>query len=72
MTDRDAMTDKMKTENPPLTLLCKLGSLAVHVDEALSDDSHLYDWTVIHMLLDDPEVKQWIIDMGPLLPKKRK
>jgi hypothetical protein len=61
-----------KAENPPLTLLCKLGSLAVHIDEALSDDSHQYDWTAIHMLLDDPEVKQWITDMGPLLPKKRK
>jgi hypothetical protein len=59
-------------QNPSLALLCKLGSVAVHVDEALSDDSHQYDWTAIHMLLDDPEVKQWIIDMGALLPKKRK
>jgi hypothetical protein len=62
----------MTAQNPPLTLLCKLGSLAVHVDEALSDDSHHYDWTAIHLLLDDPEVKQWITDMGALLPKKRK
>ena len=59
-------------ENPSLTLLCKLGSLAVHVDEALSNDSHEFDWTAIHLLLDDPEVKQWIVAMGPLLPKKRK
>jgi hypothetical protein len=59
-------------QNPPLTLLCKLGSLAVHVDEALSDDSHAYDWTVIHELIGDPEVKQWIADMGGFLPKKRK
>lgn len=59
-------------QNPPLTLLCKLGSLAVHIDEALSDDSHHYDWTVIHELLDDAEVKKWIADMGPFLPKKRK
>jgi hypothetical protein len=66
------MATDLTPEKPPLTLLCKLGSLAVHIDEALSDDSHLYDWTAIHMLLDDPEVKQWIADMGPLLPKKRK
>ena len=57
---------------PSLTLLCKLGSIAVHVDEALSDDSHSFDWTVIHELIDDPEVKQWVSDMGALLPKKRK
>jgi hypothetical protein len=62
----------MTTRKPSLTLLCKLGSIAVQIDEALSDDNHQYDWTVIHMLLDDPEVKQWITDMGPLLPKKRK
>ena len=65
------MSDKA-AKKPSLTLLCKLGSLAVHIDEALSDDSHHYDWTAIHLLLDDPEVKQWIADMGPLLPKKRK
>lgn len=62
----------IEAEMPPLSLLCKLGSIAVHVDEALSDDGHQYDWTAIHMLLDDPEVKQWIVAMGPLLPKKRK
>jgi hypothetical protein len=65
------MSDKA-AEKPSLTLLCKLGSLAVHIDEALSDDSHHYDWTAIHLLLDDPEVKEWITIMGPLLPKKRK
>lgn len=50
---------------PSIALLCKLGSIAVHVDEAL-------DWTVTRMLLADPEVKQWIADMGALLPRKRR
>lgn len=62
----------MTAEKPSLTLLCKLTSLAVHVDEALSDDDPQYDWTAIHLLLDDPEVRQWITDTGPLLPKKRR
>lgn len=30
------------------------------------------DWTVTRMLLADPEVKQWIADMGALLPRKRR
>jgi hypothetical protein len=57
---------------PSIALLCKLGSIAVHVDEALSTEGHQLDWTVTRMLLADPEVKQWIADMGALLPRKRR
>jgi len=57
---------------PPASLLCKIGSIAVHVDEAISAGGHAYDWTAIRGLLDDPEVKMWIATMGALLPQKRK
>jgi len=56
---------------PSITLLCKLGSIAVHVDEALSAEGHPFDWAATRLLLNDPEVKQWIADMGVLLPQKR-
>ena len=62
------MNDPLK---PPLTLLCKLGSIAVHVDEALSSKRHALDIYAMKSLLNDPEIKQWIKDMGPYMPVKR-
>ena len=62
----------MTAQNPSLTLLCKLGSIVVHADEALSVGGSPYDIEAIKPLLTDPEVKQWIADMGVLLPQKRK
>lgn len=56
---------------PSLSLLMKLGSIAVHVDEATSLGGHEFDWTATRVLLDDPEVKLWIMNMGVLLPQKR-
>ena len=56
---------------PSIALLCKLGSIAVHVDEYLSDDGREIDWSVLQSLIDDPEVKQWTRDMGVYLPRKR-
>jgi hypothetical protein len=62
------MTDYLK---PSATLLCKLGSIAVHADEMLSPGGHAFDRIVLQKLLQDEEVTQWIMDMGPLLPQKR-
>lgn len=58
---------------PPATLLIKLGSLAVHVDEYLSPGGHQFDRTVIEGLIADTEVKEWLVLMDKLafLPKKR-
>lgn len=65
------MSDPLK---PAVTLLVKLGSIAVHVDEMLSPDGHAYDREAIKSLLDDPEVKEWIAAMDKMafMPKKRK
>lgn len=56
---------------PTLTLLVKLGSIAVHVDEMMSPAGHDYDKIALKALLDDPEVKDWIKNAGPMLPQKR-
>jgi len=58
--------------NPSLPLLMKLGSIIVHVDEWFSEDGRDVDKVVVLRAIDDPEVKQWIKDMGALLPLKRR
>ena len=62
------MADALK---PSLTLLCKLGSLIVHADEALALKGHTFDVEAMKPLLADPEVQDWIKAMGVYLPKKR-
>lgn len=63
----------MKALKPATSLLCKLGSIAVHADEMMRNDGHELDRVAITSLLDDPEVKAWIADMtsAALLPVKR-
>jgi hypothetical protein len=64
---------------PSLSLLCKLGSIVVHADEATEPDAsgnlitvkRHFDIAALRALLDDPEVKDWIKGMGALLPLKR-
>jgi hypothetical protein len=56
---------------PSLQLLMKLGSIIVHADEMVSATGHAFDEITLQTLLRDPEVQQWIKDMGPLLPQKR-
>lgn len=58
---------------PSLSLLSKLGSIAVHVDEYLSPDSHVFDRTALQGLIRDREVVEWVSQMDKLalLPRKR-
>lgn len=60
-------------ETPSLPLLMKLGSIAVHTEELLSPNGHVFDKSVIESLLNDPEVKTWLEEMSKrsLVPKKR-
>lgn len=62
------MTDALK---PNLTLLVKLGSIAVHADEMMSAKGHAYDRVALQQLIADPEVQQWIKSMGVYMPVKR-
>lgn len=56
---------------PSLSLLVKLGSIAIHVEELLSPEGHVFDKAALQTLLDDQEVRQWISSMGAFLPVKR-
>lgn len=58
---------------PSMTLLCKLGSLMVHVEEYLSPQGHEFDKTAIDQLLCDDEVVAWRkeMDAAAMLPKRR-
>lgn len=62
------MSDMLK---PSMNLLVTLGSLAVHIEEFLSSDGHEVDLVAIQTLLANKELKDWIKEMGPLLPLKR-
>lgn len=64
------MSDTLK---PSVTLLVKLGSLAVHIEEFLSPHGHEFDKAAINTLLSDAELKQWLAEMSKMafLPVKR-
>lgn len=68
-----AAADKRLMTNPPITLLVKLGSIAVHADEMLSADGHDFDRIALQGLIADPEVVAWIkvMDAAAMVPKKR-
>lgn len=59
--------------NPSPSLLCKLGSIAVHADEMMSPTGHAFDKAALQTLLQDAEVVEWIkqMDAIAMLPKKR-
>lgn len=63
----------MKIFEPSKTLLIKLGSIATHTEEMLSDTGHQFDVEVLNALLNDIEVVEWLAEMDKLalLPKKR-
>lgn len=59
---------------PALSLVVKLGSIAVHADELLSPDTHVFDKVALESLMTDPEVTDWIAKMTDMamVPRKRK
>ena len=65
------MTD---IKSPNLSLLVKLGSIAVHANGLLSPEGHHFDKAALQSLLDDAEVTQWLANMDKqtFLPKRRK
>lgn len=67
------MSETPNPLHPPVTVLVKLGSIAVHVEEMFLPGGHKFDQAVTQALLSDPEVKEWIKQMDELalMPKKR-
>ena len=64
------MNDPFK---PSVSLLVKLGSIAVHTEELLSPKGHDVDKHALNTLLTDTEVREWVKQMDKLamLPVKR-
>jgi hypothetical protein len=58
---------------PSAQLLCKLGSIIVHADEATGSGAHEVDITALRSLLEDEDVIEWLKEMGKmaLVPVKR-
>lgn len=58
---------------PPVSLLCKLGSIAVHAAEYIGPHGHEFDRNALESALNDPEVKAWLDEMGKvaLIPLMR-
>jgi hypothetical protein len=59
--------------HPPMSLLVKLGSIAVHAEELIGPTGHQFDKAALDQLLRDPEVTEWreAMDKMAFLPKKR-
>jgi len=58
---------------PPVSLLAKIGSIIVHIEEGAGAGGHDFDWVVVRSLLADREVQDWLGGMRAkaLLPVKR-
>lgn len=58
---------------PTASLLCKLGSIAAHAEEAMSPGAHGFDLIAMKTVITDPEVQRWLGAMGALalIPLKR-
>lgn len=63
----------MDVLKPSASLLCKLASIAVHIDEYFSPDGHELDREALSSLLSDNEVELWVAAMteAGLAPRKR-
>ena len=59
---------------PGPALLCKLGSIIVHIREGSGSDGHHFDWVALGQLLADPEVQEWFeqMDKMAMLPVMRR
>lgn len=67
------MTQNANPLKPTVTLLVKLGSIAVHIEELASPSGHHFDKIAVASLLNDPEVKEWLAQMNAMamIPRKR-
>jgi hypothetical protein len=63
--------DLSKQTPEQIRLLSKLGSIAVHAEEMLSPNGVQEDVIAMRSLLEDPDVKEFLHEMGPLVPQLR-
>lgn len=67
------MTDNESPLHPSASLLCKLGSIARHVEEAHGPGGNALDLSAAYAVAEDPEVADWMAAMDDmaLLPVAR-
>lgn len=55
------------------SLVAKLGSILVHIEEYLSPTGHAFDRHVLDSLMKDEEVQEWMEQLREMamLPRKR-
>ena len=65
--------EAMNPLQPTASLLCKLGSIVVHVDEMFSVTGHHFDKEALDGLLADTEVCEWLVAMAKtgMVPVRR-
>lgn len=63
----------MNAEEPPFSVLIKLGSIIRHFEEGTGPDGHEFDLGTAKSLMEDAEVREWLgaMDKLALLPVKR-
>ena len=63
----------MNPLDPGARVLCKVGSIVVHMDEATDLGGHAFDVQAFRTLLADPEVVAWLDAMRAIgmIPVKR-
>ena len=63
----------MNPLKPDAKLLCKLGSIVIHIEELISSKGHPYDKSSLLGLLADEDINNWLTQMDKLalIPKKR-
>jgi hypothetical protein len=65
------MKKKPDRYRPSPAVLIKLGSVAVHAEELVSEDGCEVDAIGIRNLMMDRDLRRWVKSMGALLPVKR-
>ena len=63
--------NKEATISIPISLAAKLGSIARHAEELISPKGHAFDRTVLHQLLQDKQVTDWLKQYEALMPVLR-
>jgi hypothetical protein len=63
----------MDVMKPSATLIAKLGSIVVHMDEATDFLGHHFDVIAMRQLVADPEVQSWLygLRLHAMVPVKR-
>jgi hypothetical protein len=67
------VTQNANPLKPTASLLCKLGSIVVHVEEMSSAKGHPVDKYAFGTVMNDPEVQDWLAQMRAMamIPEKR-